>query len=114
MKDHPNSPIEKYFWPISHEIYRARSHGHTVLIHCHMGMSRSVTALAAYYLLFGLPHIPNPSVHDVLSFLKERRPLIEPNEGFIVALRVWHQKIRDGKLNSLLGSLEKKERRKSL
>lgn len=49
-----------------------------ILIHCHMGVSRSVTIVIAY--LLSKWHL---SIQDTLLFVRTKRPLCNPNEGFI-------------------------------
>ena len=75
-----------YFSLIYTRIEEARKRGDKIFIHCHAGISRSVTALAAYYLRKGLPHKPTPSMVEVVRFLQSKRPFIRPNIGFLMQL----------------------------
>ncbi|TFK23533.1 phosphatases II [Coprinopsis marcescibilis] len=52
-----------------------------VLVHCVMGVSRSVTVVAAY-----LMKTRKMGVQEVLCLLKQRRPQVHPNYGFIKQL----------------------------
>ncbi|XP_046917144.2 dual specificity protein phosphatase 12 [Dermatophagoides farinae] len=55
-----------------------------ILIHCHMGVSRSVTIVMAY--LLSKWHL---SIQDTLLFVRTKRPLCNPNEGFIYQLNLF-------------------------
>ncbi|KAJ7176178.1 protein-tyrosine phosphatase-like protein [Mycena crocata] len=49
------------------------------LVHCHQGVSRSATVVAAYLMA------THPPIHDAdsaINFLKARRPIVQPNFGF--------------------------------
>jgi dual specificity phosphatase 12 len=68
-----------------------------VLVHCAMGKSRSVTAIIAY-LLWKHPHrfgkadpttTAEQAVLQALQWVRETRPIAEPNEGFMRQLEMW-------------------------
>lgn len=68
-----------------------------VLVHCAMGKSRSVTAIIAY-LLWKHPHrfgkadpttTGEQAVSQALQWVRETRPIAEPNEGFMRQLEMW-------------------------
>lgn len=68
-----------------------------VLVHCAMGKSRSVTAVIAY-LLWKHPHRfgkadPTTTAQQVvaqaLQWVRETRPVGEPNDGFMRQLEMW-------------------------
>lgn len=82
--------ISKYFYNAIQHIRASVNNNKKVFIHCHMGISRSVTVLAAYYLKFGIPNNKNPTVSQVLLYIKEKRPFINPNPGFIKQLYKYH------------------------
>lgn len=57
-----------------------------VLVHCTLGISRSITIIAAYIMWrwgFGAAR--------ALQFIKEKRNTASPNEGFIDQLLVWEE-----------------------
>lgn len=55
--------------------------GGRVLVHCHMGISRSATVIAAY-----LMSSRQISVQKAIAIIKKARPQIQPNYGFIKSL----------------------------
>ncbi|ROW01008.1 hypothetical protein VSDG_02748 [Cytospora chrysosperma] len=57
-----------------------------VLIHCTQGISRSATIVAAY-----LMWRKRESAARILTFIKNKRPNINPNEGFLDQLLVWQE-----------------------
>lgn len=68
-----------------------------VLVHCAMGKSRSVTAVVAY-LLWKHPHrfgkadpttTAQQAVSQALEWVRETRPVAEPNDGFMRQLEMW-------------------------
>jgi protein-tyrosine phosphatase len=52
-----------------------------VLVHCHLGISRSTTLVLAY-----LMKTFNATVYEAFRFLKHRRPIVCPNIGFLQQL----------------------------
>ena len=68
-----------------------------VLVHCAMGKSRSVTAVIAY-LLWKHPYrfgkadpmtAAQQAVAKALQWVRETRPVAEPNDGFMRQLELW-------------------------
>lgn len=57
--------------------------GGNVLVHCHAGISRSATVATAYYLTHVDRKIPP---FDALRRLTTRRPIMNPNLGFLYFL----------------------------
>lgn len=67
-----------------HFIQQALDEGGSVLVHCVMGISRSTTVVAAY-----LMKTRKMCRSSAIGFIKERRPQIHPNYGFIKQLEVF-------------------------
>jgi protein-tyrosine phosphatase len=65
--------------------------GQKVLVHCFAGKSRSATIIIAY-----LMKNHSMSLDSALKFLKSKRPVIMPNQGFLFQLSIYE--------NSLLSS----------
>jgi len=55
-----------------------------VLVHCLAGMSRSATVVVAYLLA-----TTSMNTQEAISFVRSRRPIIQPNYGFEKQLKVW-------------------------
>jgi len=55
--------------------------GKQVLVNCWAGVSRSTTIVLAYLI-----YKNKWSVQDALSFVRSKRPIVNPNYGFIVQL----------------------------
>ena len=53
-----------------------------VLVHCLGGVSRSVSIVIAYFIRFR-----NIGFDQGLKFIKEKRPFVDPNDGFVKQLR---------------------------
>ena len=60
-----------------------------VFIHCMCGVSRSATIVIAY--LMWKTHC---NYYDAYFFVKNRRPFIDPNEGFIKQLKIFEELIK--------------------
>lgn len=61
-----------------------KNKSHRVLIHCHAGISRSVTIAAAY-----LMQKKRQNVEDTIQLIKSARPIADPNDGFMEQLKLW-------------------------
>lgn len=58
-----------------------KKYGRNVMVHCSVGMSRSVSIVIGYLILNGM------SFSTALTLLKRRRPIANPNDGFISQLK---------------------------
>lgn len=92
-------------------INHARKSGQAVFVHCKMGISRSASTVIAYAMK--QYHWP---LEVALAYVKERRSIIKPNEGFMKQLQtysgilsasqqrhssLWRRKSRDQRQKSL-------------
>ncbi len=75
--DDPSEDLSKGFNKIYKFIDKHLSSGVNVLIHCHAGISRSVS-FAAYYLM----RSKQISFTDALDKIRAKRPIAAPNHGF--------------------------------
>ena len=74
-----------YFEICNDYIDQALENNNKVLIHCMAGKSRSVTILCAYIIKkFGM------NVKNCLKSIKNKRDIIEPNQGFIKQLEEYY------------------------
>lgn len=97
LNDTPEQNILAHFDSTINTIEIARLSGKRILIHCRMGVSRSATIIIAY-LMF----LYKTDFNSAFSFVKNKRPKIEPNVGFINQLKTYEKNLTDiyGKLNS--------------
>ncbi|XP_056294877.1 protein phosphatase Slingshot homolog 3 [Pseudoliparis swirei] len=92
-------------------INTARKRGQAVLVHCKMGVSRSASTVIA----FAMKHL-HWSLETALSYVRDCRSIIKPNEGFTKQLQtyngilnasqqrhsaLWRRKSRDQRQKSL-------------
>lgn len=123
--DKPAEDLLSIFGSTCDLIEEKRAEGKKVLVHCRMGVSRSVTLVIAYrtsqspclqWIRIYVPRTTrlNGSFHPAVMrawgvgfpeariFVKEKRPMASPNRGFCEQLRVWQaceyaiQQIVDG------------------
>ena len=66
-------------------IYGALADGGKVLVHCYAGVSRSATAVAAYLMTKR-----GMSPDEALTHMRDRRPCVSPNPGFLRQLHAFH------------------------
>jgi len=67
-------------------IQNALNQGGRILLHCVMGISRSPAVLAAYIM-----KARNMTASNAIRFIKQRRPQVHPNYGFIKQLDVFEK-----------------------
>lgn len=76
--DTPNFNILKEMDNVTSFIHSLISKGNNVLVHCRAGVSRSASVVIAYLIrYYGM------TPRDAYSYVKNRRPIINPNPGFI-------------------------------
>lgn len=83
-RDAPDVPLSEAFALSGAWIHERLGQGKRVLVHCAAGMSRSATIVAAYLLHYHGDQFP--SVAAVIAYLRERRPIVRPNAGFLAQL----------------------------
>lgn len=72
-----------------------RKSGQTVLVHCKMGISRSSSTVIAYVM-----KQQRWPLDVALAYVRDRRPVIKPNEGFMKQLMTYN-----GILNARSGTM---------
>lgn len=85
-KDTSSEKINKYFNYAIENIDNELKQGHRVLVHCFAGISRSATIVIAY--LMKTKKWPFLKAYE---FVKAKRPVIDPNLGFIYQLHSYDQ-----------------------
>lgn len=89
IDDLPNQNIQKYFEAAHKFIDDALSANENgrivnkVLVHCQVGMSRSATIVISYLM----KKFPDMTLAKALRFTKAKRPIVNPNQGFIKQLK---------------------------
>jgi protein-tyrosine phosphatase len=59
-------------------------------VHCAAGVSRSATIVIAYLIMK-----KNMTCEEALKFARSKRPIIDPNPGFISQLIKFEKKIKE-------------------
>ncbi len=80
--DNPDAPIEKYWPDAARFIDEHVRMGHSVLVHCHAGRSRSVSTVIYYMMRYR----GYASADIALKYIQRARPMAGPNEGFMSKL----------------------------
>jgi len=96
VNDFPNFNISLFFNKTNEFINKAKLSGGNILIHCQLGISRSTTCLIAYM-------IKNMGYSTVtaMQFIKNKRPQIMPNFGFLQQLKNYEQRLKFENNNEL-------------
>ena len=81
ISDEPSVNIIKYFPAATKFIHQAPT-----LVHCAMGISRSASMVLAYLMKYY-----GYSLNNALSLARSKRPIINPNTGFLEQLSTWEQ-----------------------
>jgi len=68
------------------DIDSALRRGRNVLVHCQQGVSRSAAIVIAYLI-----RKRGMSFDSAVAFVRQRRPCIKPNSGFVRCLREWER-----------------------
>ncbi|CAH0480345.1 unnamed protein product [Peronospora belbahrii] len=93
LRDHSSQDIARHFYSIFDFIERARECGGRIFLHCVKGISRSPTMAIAYLMWY-----KNISMYGALDFVRQARPIVDPNAGFIFQLTEWEQQHPNGRL----------------
>lgn len=88
VDDNAHNDIKRHFAKcfqfIDAQLSQTKVHAkkHKILVFCKAGISRSATVVISYLMkTFSM------TVDEAISFLKKRRPLIQPNNGFLKQLK---------------------------
>lgn len=79
INDHASEPIRLHFRDCVEFINSVQG---PVLVHCAAGISRSTTIVVAYLILH-----EKMDYYDALAWVKQKRPIVKPNHGFLLQLR---------------------------
>jgi protein-tyrosine phosphatase len=75
--------------------HHLRERQHSVLVHCRAGISRSATIVLAYLMQFH-----DLSLDEAITTVRSRRPIVQPNVGFMAQLRAWEAELRQKQNNN--------------
>lgn len=92
LPDHEDANIVQHFDESYTFITNHILEGHAVFVHCAAGISRSATLVAAY-----LMRANKWTAYAALSLIKEKRPCIRPNDGFLEQLLFFEKELLDTK-----------------
>ncbi|ARA72043.1 hypothetical protein BNJ_00214 [Kaumoebavirus] len=87
--DAPNTKLYKVFAEAHNFINQAIKGGGKVMVHCMAGVSRSSTIVISYLMWRAYCKKEKHDVHTHLMHVRSRRPIVEPNVGFIEQLKVF-------------------------
>lgn len=88
LKDSPEAPISTYFNTVNDKIHEHIKRGGRVMVHCHLGISRSTTFVLAYLMKYR-----GMSLSNAYDFVLEKRSCIRPNLGFCEQLIDYENKL---------------------
>uniref|UniRef100_A0A7E4VR70 Dual specificity protein phosphatase 22 n=1 Tax=Panagrellus redivivus TaxID=6233 RepID=A0A7E4VR70_PANRE len=86
LSDCPQANINPYLTPVSEFIHKARLSGKNVLLHCLVGVSRSICFAIAYILT-----VTNLNYAAAIAYIESKRPVARPNFGFRMQLYKYSQ-----------------------
>jgi predicted protein tyrosine phosphatase len=90
LRDHSDEDISRHFGEALAFMHEGIARGEGVLVHCRQGVSRSATMILAYLMEYGIRDGSGQwqpmSYSEAFDYVKERRPHISPNLGFVLAL----------------------------
>jgi protein-tyrosine phosphatase len=82
IDDDEDERISEHFFSVHKIISEALTHNKNVIVHCAAGMSRSPTLVIAYFMIEN-----RWSYEETINFVKKKRPIVEPNIGFVKQLK---------------------------
>ena len=94
IKDEPNFDIIPFFEESNKFINKAKLSGEKILIHCQLGISRSVTLIIAYLIKY-----QGFDFNSAFNFIKNKRNQIRPNQGFIDKLKQYEKLVNNNRQN---------------
>ncbi len=83
VEDDPTEKISDHFLTVHTIISQALKANKRVIVHCKAGMSRSPTLVIAYLMIENGWHY-----EEALVYVKKKRLIIAPNDGFIRQLKM--------------------------
>ena len=88
VEDRVASKLYVYFDLVADKIHSVHNSGGKVMIYCRAGMSRSASLCIAYFMRH-----KGMNLEDAFQYVKQCRPIIHPNVGFMRQLREYEAKV---------------------
>ena len=92
LRDVPDESLEPYFDEFVLFVDQALASGGRVFVHCMKGVSRSAAMVCSWLIAR-----KGMSPPEALEFLRAKRPLVDPNEGFRLQLHLYYQSVLQGR-----------------
>lgn len=89
IEDDVYTDIDQYFETTNKFLRSCQADQKNVLVHCQMGVSRSSAIVLAYLMKYY-----QYSLAEAYDYLIQRRPIVEPNIGFLLQLIRYEQTLR--------------------
>eukprot|EP00164_Ancoracysta_twista_P004040 GFYU01005423.1.p1 GENE.GFYU01005423.1~~GFYU01005423.1.p1 ORF type:complete len:183 (+),score=47.77 GFYU01005423.1:154-702(+) len=89
VDDDEDVDIRQIFEACFHFIQEAVANNSKVMVHCMLGSSRAPTLVAAFLMM-----LMNMSTDKAIDHIKKRRPNVNPNPGFIRALKRFEAELK--------------------
>lgn len=89
IDDDKDERISEHFFKVHSIISQANTDNKNVVVHCAAGMSRSATLVLAYLMIEN-----RWCFEEAFNYVKNRRPIIEPNIGFVKQLKGLEYKLK--------------------
>ena len=82
IDDDKEERISEHFFAVHKIISQALADNKNVIVHCAAGMSRSPTLVIAYLMIEN-----RWSYEEAINLVRKRRPIVDPNIGFVKQLK---------------------------
>jgi protein-tyrosine phosphatase len=92
IDDDEDEKISLHFFTVYEIISRALSENKNVIVHCAAGMSRSPSLVIAYLMIE-----TRWCYEEAYNYVKNKRPIVEPNIGFVKQLKALEYKLKSYK-----------------
>ncbi len=92
IDDDEEEKISLHFFAVYEIISRALSENKNVIVHCAAGMSRSPSLVIAYLMIEN-----RWCYEEAYNYVKNKRPIVEPNIGFVKQLKALEYKLKSYK-----------------
>jgi protein tyrosine phosphatase len=88
VEDEREADLKMHFQESAKWINQHIKEGRNVLVHCHLGVSRSSSIVIAYLMRY-----QNMSLKQSIEFVKSKRECIQPNPGFMEQLEKYEKEL---------------------